>query len=109
LNSQTHHFLNHERLNQLKRNSILINTARGEIIDEKVLIRLLKRNRLMAIGLDVFENEPTLNPELLRFSNVIVLPHLGSATHEARDSMAELAINNVIKVLSGKPPISPVF
>ena len=109
LNSKTHHYLNYERLIQLKRNSILINTTRGEIIDEKSLIRILIQNRLMAVGLDVFENEPNLNPELLNFPNVLVLPHLGSATREARDGMAELAARNVINVLKGKPPLSPVF
>ena len=109
LNSQTHHFLNQERLSQLKRNSILINTTRGEIIDEKALIRLLKSNLIMAVGLDVFENEPFINPELLKFQNVLVLPHLGSATKEARDGMAELAVKNVINVLKKKPALTPVF
>jgi len=109
LNSQTHHFLNQNRLNQLKRNSILINTTRGEIIDEKALIRLLGSNRIMAVGLDVFENEPHINSELLNFPNVLVLPHLGSATKEARDGMAELAVKNVINVLKKKPALSPVF
>jgi glyoxylate reductase len=109
LNSQTYHFLNQERLSQLKRNSILINTTRGEIVDEKALIRLLKTNRLMAVGLDVFENEPFINPELLCFTNVLVLPHLGSATQEARDGMAELAVRNVINVLKKKPALTPVF
>jgi len=109
LNSQTHHFLNQERLSHLKRNSILINTTRGEIIDEKALIRLLESNRIMAVGLDVFENEPYINSELLNFPNVLVLPHLGSATKEARDGMAELAVKNVINVLKKKPALSPVF
>ena len=109
LNSQTYHFLNQERLNQLKRNSILINTTRGEIVDEKALIRLLKTDMLIAVGLDVFENEPYLNPELLTFPNVLVLPHLGSATQEARDGMAELAVRNVINVLKKKPALTPVF
>jgi len=109
LNDQTYHFLNQERLNQLKRNSILINTTRGEIVDEKALIRLLKINELMAVGLDVFENEPNLNPELLKFPNVLVLPHLGSATNEARNGMAELAVKNVINVLNRKPAFTPVF
>ncbi|HSW55914.1 MAG TPA: D-glycerate dehydrogenase [Ignavibacteriaceae bacterium] len=109
LNSQTYHFLNQEKLNQLKRNSILINTTRGEIIDEKALIRLLKGKKIMAVGLDVFENEPYLNPELLKFTNVLVLPHLGSATREARDGMAELAVRNVINVLEKKPALTPVF
>jgi glyoxylate reductase len=109
LNSQTHHFLNHERLNQLKRNSILINTTRGEIIDEKALIRILESNRIMAVGLDVFENEPFINRELLNCPNVLILPHLGSATKEARDGMAELAVKNVINVLKNKPALTPVF
>jgi glyoxylate reductase len=109
LNDQTYHFLNQERLNQLKRNSILINTTRGEIVDEKALIRLLKNNKLMAVGLDVFENEPNVNPELLKFPNVLVLPHLGSATNEARNGMAELAVKNVINVLNRKPAFTPVF
>lgn len=109
LNSQTYHFLNQEKLNLLKRNSILINTTRGEIIDEKALIKLLKSEKLMEVGLDVFENEPHINSELLKFQNVLILPHLGSATKEARDGMAELAVKNVINVLKKKPALTPVF
>lgn len=108
LNSKTFHYLNGEKLNQLKKKSILVNTSRGEIIDEKALIILLKRNQLMAVGLDVFENEPKLNLELLKFPNVLVLPHLGSATHEARNAMAILAAENVVNVLRGYKPITPV-
>jgi glyoxylate reductase len=109
LNKRTYYYLNKEKLNQLKENSILVNTSRGEIIDEKALISMLKRNRIMAVGLDVFENEPNLNHELLRFPNVLVLPHLGSATHEARNGMAELAVKNVINVLTKKKPLTPVY
>lgn len=109
LNENTYHFLNREKLNLLKKNSILINTTRGEIIDEKALIGILQQNRIMAAGLDVFENEPYLNPELLKFDNVLILPHLGSATFEARSAMAELAVRNVINILKGKPAITPVF
>lgn len=109
LNDRTFHFLNPDRLNQLKKNVILINTARGKIIDEAALIQKLKKNKLMSVGLDVFENEPNVNPKLLRFPNVLVLPHLGSATIEARNGMAELAVKNVINVLKGKLPLSPVF
>jgi len=93
----------------MKEDSILINTSRGEIIDEKALIKLLEKNKSLRVGLDVFENEPKINPELLRYSNVLVLPHLGSATYEARNGMAELAAKNVINVLKGKQPLSPVF
>ncbi|MCW8818032.1 MAG: D-glycerate dehydrogenase, partial [Ignavibacteriaceae bacterium] len=73
------------------------------------LISLLKRNRIRAVGLDVFENEPSLNPKLLNFANVIVLPHLGSATEEARSRMAELAVKNVINVFNRKAPLTPVY
>ena len=109
LNKKTFRYLGKEKLTQMKRNSILINTSRGEIIDESALIRLLKKRKQMFVGLDVFENEPKINLELLKFPNVLVLPHIGSATHEARNGMAELAVNNVINVLKKKPALSPVF
>lgn len=109
LSVKTFHYLNEDKLNQLRKNSILINTTRGEIIDETALINLLRKDKFMAVGLDVFENEPNINPELLNFGNVVVLPHLGSATNEARNGMAELAVKNVIKVLKGKSAITPVF
>ena len=78
------------------------------MIDEKSLIKYLKKNKFRAVGLDVFKNEPHVNPELLKFKNVFILPHLGSATSEARNGMAELAVKNVINVLKGKPPLTPV-
>ncbi|MBK9098883.1 MAG: D-glycerate dehydrogenase [bacterium] len=109
LNERTFHYLDENKLSSLKKNSILINTTRGEIIDENALIKLLKKNRFMAVGFDVFENEPKINPDLLKFQNVLVMPHLGSATNEARNSMAELAAKNVINVLKGKPALTPVF
>jgi glyoxylate reductase len=109
LNEKTYHYMNQDKLSQLKKNSILINTTRGEIIDETALIKVLKQNKLFGVGLDVFENEPELNPELLKFQNVLVIPHLGSATHEARNGMAQLAAQNVIDVLNGKQAITPIF
>ena len=109
LNEKTFHYLDENKLNRLKKNSVLINTTRGEIIDETALLKLLRKNKFMAVGLDVFENEPEVNPELLSFPNILVIPHLGSATKEARSGMAELAVKNVINVLKGKPPITPVF
>ena len=69
---------------------------------------LLKKNRIFGAGFDVYENEPNLNHELLKLSNVVLLPHIGSATNETRDAMAELAARNVINVLSGKKPFTPV-
>jgi len=109
LNEKTFHYLNWEKLKLMKSNSILINTSRGEIIDETDLIRILENKKSLTVGLDVFENEPNINSTLLKFPNVLVLPHLGSATSEARDGMAELAAKNVINVLLGKLPLSPVF
>jgi glyoxylate reductase len=108
LNSNTKNLLNPERLSLLKPNSILINTARGEIIDEKHLIYLLKNKKIFGAGLDVYLNEPNINKEFLKLKNVILAPHIGSATIEARSKMAELSAKNVINVLNGKKPITPV-
>ena len=109
LTDKTFHLLDKERLSSIKKDSILINTSRGEIIDEVALIGLLKKNYFRAVGLDVFENEPKVNRELINFSNVFILPHLGSATEEARNGMTELAVKNVINVLKGKAPLTPVY
>jgi len=109
LNNKTYHLINKDRLNLMKKSAILINTSRGEIIDEIALIKGLRNNNLFAVGMDVFENEPKINPALLKFPNVLVIPHLGSATKEARDGMAILAVKNVINVLKRKPPLTPVF
>jgi glyoxylate reductase len=108
LNEETFHLLNKERLKLLKRPCIIINTARGEIIDEKELVTLLKRNKIFSAGFDVYENEPNINPELLKLKNVVLLPHIGSATEDARSKMALLAAKNVDAVLSGKKPLTPV-
>ncbi len=85
-----------------------INTARGEVVDEKYLIEILRKRKIFSAGFDVYENEPDINPELLKLDNVVLLPHIGSATHEARNAMSELAAKNVIAVLSGKNPLNPV-
>ncbi|QQS34862.1 MAG: D-glycerate dehydrogenase [Ignavibacteriales bacterium] len=108
LNSKTKYMLNAERLSLLKSSAILINTSRGEVIEEKALIKLLKENKIFAAGLDVFENEPNINPKLSALNNVVLLPHIGSATIEARNAMAMLAAKNIAAVLSGKKPLTPV-
>lgn len=108
LTDNTYHLLNKERLQLIKSNAVLINTARGEITDERELINMLKQNRLFSAGFDVYENEPVVNPELYNLKNVILLPHIGSATHDARNEMAKLAAENVISVLSGRGAITPV-
>ena len=109
LNKNTHHFLNKERLSMLKLTAILVNTARGEIIDESFLIKMLRKNRIRGAGFDVYEKEPTISKKLLKLNNVVLLPHIGSATEDARNGMAELAARNVINVLQGKKPITPVY
>lgn len=108
LNDKTRNLLSREKLDLLKPSAIIINTARGEVIDEPALIEMLKANRIFAAGFDVYENEPVLNKELYKLKNVVLLPHIGSATIEARGNMALLAANNVIAVLSGRPPLTPV-
>jgi len=107
-NKSTFHLLDNEKLTLMKLSSILINTARGEIIDEKELIKILKRKKILAAGLDVFENELNINSDLLKLENVILLPHIGSATEKARTDMAMIAVKNVVAVLSDKKPIAPV-
>jgi glyoxylate reductase len=108
LNNGTTKLLNKSKLDLLKSSAILVNTARGEIVDEKYLIKMLKRGGLFSAGFDVYENEPMVNPELLKLSNVVLLPHIGSSTIETRDNMALLAAKNVLAVLNGKKPITPV-
>jgi glyoxylate reductase len=108
LTNETYHLLNKEKLNLIRPDAVLINTARGEIVDEKELIELLKQKKISAAGFDVFENEPNLNPDLFKLDNVLLLPHIGSATKEARTNMALLAARNVAAVLKGKKPITPV-
>ncbi len=105
---KTHHLLDKEHLQMMKKTSILINTARGEIVDEKELIAMLKARKIFAAGFDVYEGEPKVNPALFKLGNVVLLPHIGSATIEARNRMAMLAAGNVIAVLTGREPLTPV-
>jgi len=108
LSKETFHILNEKNLPKMKRTAVIVNTSRGEVIDEKVLLKLLKQKKIFSAGLDVFENEPNVNPEFFKLDNVFMLPHIGSATLEARSSMAELCVKNVINVLNNLPPITPV-
>lgn len=100
--NETYHLLDKEHLSFLKPNAILINIARGEVVDEKYLIQLLKKGKIHSAGFDVYENEPNIDPELLKLPNVVLLPHLGSATIETRTKMALLCAENVLRVLKGK-------
>ncbi|MBN1543723.1 D-glycerate dehydrogenase [candidate division KSB1 bacterium] len=105
LTPETRHLLDAAAFEQIKPGCILINTARGPIVDESALVNALKSGRLAGAGLDVFENEPALHPELLQLENVVVAPHLASATVEARSAMARMCAESVIAALSGAQEI----
>ena len=104
----TYHLLSARRLKLMKPEAILVNTARGEIVDETALARMLEAGELAGAGLDVFEQQPAINPRLLKLARqhkVVVLPHLGSATHEGRADMGEKVIVNIKTFMDGhKPP-----
>lgn len=104
LTADTHHLIDLNALNLMKPSAILINTSRGPVVDEKALVRTLKDGRIAAAGLDVYENEPELYPGLTDLENVILLPHVGSATIETRTRMAELAVDNLLAGLAGRRP-----
>lgn len=108
LTAETHHLFSRERLFRMKRGAFLINAARGEVVDEEALVEALASGHLAGAGLDVYEHEPRVHPGLLRLPNVVLLPHLGSATRETREAMAQLVVDNVRAVLGGKPPLTPV-
>jgi glyoxylate reductase len=95
-------------LSQMREGALLINTARGNIVDEPALLAALAAGRLAGAGLDVFPNEPTVHPDLAAHPRVITLPHLGSATVVTRRAMADLAVRNALAVLEGRAPITPV-
>ncbi len=109
LSKETYHLLNEERLKLLKKDCFIINTSRGEVIEERSLIKALKENKIRGAGLDVFEGEPKINREFFKLKNVVLTPHIGSATIETRIKMADLAILNVINVLDGKKPLTPIY
>ena len=104
---ETEGLIDASKLARLKDGAMLINTARGSIVDEAALIRELQSGRISA-GLDVYAREPNIPAELLELNNVVLLPHLGSATHEARQAMWDLAWANVVALLDGKALVSPV-
>ena len=106
--AETRHLFNRRTFARMKRSALLINTARGAIVDEEALVWALNEHLLAGAALDVFEKEPAVHPGLLPLENVVLVPHLGSATRETRTAMADLAVRNVIAVLSGNPPLTPV-
>ena len=104
LNEGTRHLVGERELRLVKPSAFLVNTARGPIVDEKALVRALKEHRLAGAGLDVYENEPEVEPELLTMKNVVLTPHLGSAVAELREVMANVVVDNILAVLAGKRP-----
>jgi glyoxylate reductase len=108
LSTATRHLINGERLARMKRGAILINTSRGAVIDEAALVAALESGALGGAGLDVFENEPLVHPGLVGRDDVVLLPHLGSATHKTRAQMATMALTDAARVLRGERPLHPV-
>ncbi len=104
LTKQTYHLIKEEQLRMMKKESYLINTARGPVVDEKALVKALKNNWIRGAALDVFENEPQIEPELLKMDNVVLTPHLGSASYRTRTRMSVMAAENIIKALMGEIP-----
>ncbi|MGA1556259.1 MAG: 2-hydroxyacid dehydrogenase [Ilumatobacteraceae bacterium] len=105
---ETHHLVDARALRTMKPSAFLVNTARGPVVDEAALAAALRDGTIAGAGLDVFEHEPEVHPGLLGLDNVVLVPHLGSATVETRSAMAELAARNVVAVLAGRAPLTPV-
>jgi glyoxylate reductase len=108
LNAETRGLIGSAELQKMKATAFLVNTTRGAVVDESALAEALTNGTISGAGLDVFEREPHVHPGLLELDNVVLLPHLGSATVETRTSMAVLAAKNAIAVTHGRPPLSPV-
>lgn len=108
LNNDTYHLIGEPELKMMKRTSILINTSRGPVIDEKALVKALKEKWIWSAGLDVYENEPILEEGLMNLTNAVLLPHVGSATEETRDEMAIMAASNLLQGLKGEKPTNLV-
>lgn len=105
---ELHHLFNADAFAAMKSSAVFINTARGKLMDEAALCEALKSGQIAGAGLDVYENEPQFVSELASMNNVVLLPHIGSATHDTRTAMSELAARNVVEVLQGRPPLTPI-
>jgi len=108
LTPETRGLISAERLGRMKRTAVLVNIARGEVVDEEAMATALTEGRLSGAGLDVYEKEPRVHPKLLSAPSAVLLPHLGSATGEAREAMGRLATENLLAVLGGREPPCPV-
>lgn len=108
LTPETNGLLDRQHLDLLKPTAILVNTARGPVLDEGYLAQMLREGRLAGAGLDVYAEEPKIHPELLGLDNVVLLPHIGSASWQTRLKMADMVAENVMAVLAGQAPLNPV-
>jgi glyoxylate reductase len=108
LTPETRHIIDSKALGVMKSNAILINTARGPVVDEEALVQALSSRKIAGAGLDVFEGEPRVNPKLVALENVVMAPHIGSATGETRLRMATLAVKNLLAMLAGERPANVV-
>jgi glyoxylate reductase len=104
LNAETRHMISDREFNLMKPTAFIVNTARGAIIDEKALMRALRKKKIAGAGLDVFEHEPNLPPGLREMTNVVLTPHLGSSVMEVRDLMANIVVDNIQALLDGIVP-----
>jgi glyoxylate reductase len=108
LTDETHHLIGATELGRMRPEAVLVNTSRGPVVDEAALADALAEGRIFAAGLDVYEEEPEVHHKLLELENVVLAPHIGSASIETRDKMAALAAENIVAVLSGEEPKTPV-
>jgi glyoxylate reductase len=108
LTPETRQMFDRRTLARMKRTAFLVNTSRGPVVDEEALVWALKEHLIAGAALDVYEREPEVHSGLLQMENVVLAPHLGSATRETRTAMIELAVNNAVSVLQGRGPLTPV-
>jgi lactate dehydrogenase-like 2-hydroxyacid dehydrogenase len=108
LTPETHHLVDEAALRRMKPSALLVNTARGPVVDTDALVRALQAGWIRGAALDVFEGEPEVDPRLLALEQVVLTPHLGSAADSTREAMCGLAVRNLAEVLAGRPPLTPV-
>ena len=109
LTDETRHLIDREALRRMKKTAILVNVARGPVVDEDALVWALETGEIAGVGLDVYEEEPKIHPGLLtRHERVVLAPHIGSATEATRRALAKMAVDNVLHVLASEPPLHPV-
>ncbi len=108
LTPETRHLIDRRAFSRMKRTAYLINTSSGPVVDEAALAWALEQHLIAGAALDVYENEPAIHPDLLKLENALLVPHMGSGTTETRTAMADLAARNVLAVLAGRAPLTPV-